>query len=270
MRLARDLARFGACMGTGVLGLLVGLDAQPHELLATRQQQPLGVGAGLVGDAAGLAARLRQQLLRLLLGGAAKALELGSSLGPNALGLLRRLRPHALGLELGGRPHLVGLLAAVGEQAVGPLMGLGKHPRGLVAHPLGLCVKPRHARQRLVARRLGLRACGAEDLLGLLLGSAHPIFGRPVGLGYPLPRATLGLLAKLERRPFGCSDDARNPPRRAAQGVRIVLSLSRRLWPFLHAAIVNPRPGRRARGQAGGAWQKLWEICPCGQNVRAP
>ena len=238
--------------------LFVGLHAQPHELLATRGQQPLGLGAGLVGYPAGLAVRLSQQLLRLLLSGSPQSLELGRGLRARPLGLLRRLRPHAPGLALRGRSQLLGLLARAGEQRVGLLMGLGKHSRRLVAHALGLGMEAGHGRERLVARGLGLGARRAHDLLGLLLGGAYAILRRPVRLRDPLAGATLGLPAKLRRGPFGRRDDARTI-RRQHQPVE----RSRRFVPL---SIRIAAPAAVARG----GWQKVWETCPCGQIARAP
>ena len=73
--------------------------------------------------------------------------------------------------------------------------------------------------QRFVARGLGLGAGGLQDLLGLLLGRVHAVLGGAVGLGDPLARAGLGLLAQLGGRAFGRFDDARDALGGGLQGV---------------------------------------------------
>ena len=108
--------------------------------------------------------------------------------------------------------------------------------------------------QKLVPGGLRLRAGGAEQLLGLLLGRQHAIVGRAVGLGDPLAGACLGLLAQLRGGAFGCSDDARDAARRGAESVRVGFLSAVRLLvlKLLHAAIVKRGDGPRTdpRGRA--------------------
>jgi len=85
-----------------------------------------------------------------------------------------------------------------------------------------------------------------KDLLGLLLGRAHAVSRRAVGLRNPLAGPCLGQLAQLPRRPFGSLEDARNPPGRVRRP-RLFLGRHRRGGLLrLHGAMVEaPRSAGR-------------------------
>ena len=65
MRLAEDLARFGARAGADLVGPLLRLELQPRGVLAAAGQRPLLLRAGLREGALGLRARLGQRVLGL-------------------------------------------------------------------------------------------------------------------------------------------------------------------------------------------------------------
>src|SRR2546422_725562 len=119
----------------------------------------------------------------------------------------------------------------------------------VLAHALGLGVNARDRREGVVARRLGLRACGAQDLLGLRLGRADAVLARAVALGDALASTCLGLLAQAGRRLLGGRDDRCHP-----RGDLIGLFA-------LHGPMLD-------LAQAYWAWQKTWDICPCRQGLK--
>ena len=101
------------------------------------------------------------------------------------------------GLRIGLAEHLLGASTRVREHALGFLAGLSSDPGRIFARALGIGVQAGHRRNRLVPARLGLRARLAEDLLGLLLGCAHAVLGRPVRLRDALAAARLRPIADL-------------------------------------------------------------------------
>ena len=118
---------------------------------------------------------------------------------------------------------------------------LGLLPR-LCAGTIALGVRGADGGQGLVPGSLGLHTGCVKDLLGLLLGRAHAVGGGAVGLGDPLARPRLGLLAQLPRRPFGRLEDARDL-RGGVRGRRLALGERLRGGRLrLHVAMVEARP----------------------------
>src|SRR5947207_1561216 len=118
----------------------------------------------------------------------------------------------------------------------------------VLAHALDLGVNARDSRNGVVARRLGLRTRGAQDLLGLGLRRADAVLGRAVALGDALASTRLRLLAQAGRGVLGGGDD-----RCDARGDEIGLLA-------LHGPMLDLDLGARE-------WQKAWDICPCGQAL---
>jgi len=120
------------------------------------------------------------------------------------LGLGAGFVEQALSLLAGGRQSPLALAAGAVKQALSLLAGGRKDLLALGVHGA-------ERRQRFVAGGLGLCARDPEDLLRLLLGRSCSILGGAVGLGDPLMRAGLGLLAQLHSGVFSRADDVLDP-----------------------------------------------------------
>src|SRR5207244_5205108 len=124
-------------------------------------------------------ARLRDQRLSLLAASREHLLDRSLRLNAQTLLLLLRGKARALCLLLRLAARLLRLLLR------------------FAARLLALRTQRRDRRQRLVARLLRVRPRRVQELLGLLLGRAHAVGGRAVGLRDPLSRSPLGVFAQL-------------------------------------------------------------------------
>ena len=196
---------------------------------------------------------------------------LGVQTQPEGVQDRRRLLAGLLGLPVRASEALRRLVGRSGAHLLGVMRGSRTHLFGLrlrlPACPLGLCVYRTYRCDSLVPRGLRLRTGVAEDLLGLLLRCAHAVRGPTVGLGDPLARANLGLLAKLQRGAFSRLHDSRHAGRRVVSRARqIIAELFRRRGLRLHPAMVDP-PRYAASGRDTPLrWQETLERCPCGQS----
>ena len=183
------------------------------------------------------------------------------------------------GLLLGGCQRLCRL----GVQPLGGLAGLGAallcfgvdllaRGLGLFEPRVGVGVQPADRRERLVARGLGLRDGALDDLLSLVLGRPHAMFGGAVGLGYALAGARLGLRAQLGRRSFGGLHDVRDARGGAGQpvGGRARARGRRAGRRFLLAGLGCARAvGRLHRVHRRGRASREWRS-PRGRGAGAP